>query len=296
MRIQYNQDLLILREKYDQNPIVIYQDENLTKTNEKVEKKKFIRKCPNGDCRGYLSTALKCDLCENYACKECHETIGKDRKTNHTCLEENVKSVQLLMKDSKACPKCSSLTYKISGCSQIWCTECHTAWDWNTGEIDLGKIHNPHYVEYMNNLDMNNDNIEDNLILKVPKNMRYLRNIARCIIHIDEVERLKFSRRNRLENNLQLRIDFMRNKLTEAEFKKKIQIKDKKNQKFLQIDNLLEMYVVCMKAILCTKKPLLDDYLLEIYNLTKYTNECFVNIGKTFNSKVYTINNKFEFV
>jgi hypothetical protein len=88
----------------------------------------------------------------------------------------------------------------------------------------------------------------------------------------------------------------MRNKLTEAEFKKKIQIKDKKNQKFLQIDNLLEMYVVCMKAILCTKKPLLDDYLLEIYNLTKYTNECFVNIGKTFNSKVYTINNKFEFV
>ena len=31
----------------------------------------------------------------------------------------------------------------------MWCTQCHTTWAWNTGEIQQGVIHNPHYFQFM---------------------------------------------------------------------------------------------------------------------------------------------------
>ena len=52
--------------------------ENIKNGNKKdnTDRKKFILKCPNEDCRGYLSTQYKCDLCELYTFKDCIEIIG----------------------------------------------------------------------------------------------------------------------------------------------------------------------------------------------------------------------------
>ena len=71
------------------------------------------------------------------------------KDVEHTCDEEKVKSAELIRKQCKNCPKCGALTYKISGCPQMWCTSCHTAWNWNTGRIETKIIHNPHYFEYL---------------------------------------------------------------------------------------------------------------------------------------------------
>jgi hypothetical protein len=38
---------------------------------------------------------------------------------------------------------------KVSGCNQMFCVQCHTAFDWATGEIETGVIHNPHYFDMM---------------------------------------------------------------------------------------------------------------------------------------------------
>ena len=56
--------------------------------------------------------------------------------------------MKLLNKDSKSCPKCGTVIHKTSGCAQMWCPDCHTAFDWRTGEIVTGRIHNPHYIEF----------------------------------------------------------------------------------------------------------------------------------------------------
>ena len=50
-----------------------------------LEKRVFVRACPATDCRGFLSTAWKCGMCDNWACPECHEVKGLEKDAPHTC-------------------------------------------------------------------------------------------------------------------------------------------------------------------------------------------------------------------
>jgi len=116
-------------------------------TSEKEEKARFVRQCPANNCRGFLSTQWKCGICEQWSCPECHELKGPNRDCDHKCDPNNVETAKMLAKDSKPCPKCQSLIFKISGCDQMWCTQCHTAFSWKTGKLEKN-IHNPHFYEW----------------------------------------------------------------------------------------------------------------------------------------------------
>ena len=111
----------------------------------------FIKPCPATDCRGFLSTAWKCGLCTLWTCPDCHELKGDARDSPHTCDPTKVATVALLEKEAKPCPKCGSLICKINGCDQMWCTQCNTAFNWKTGIIATGPIHNPHYFIWLQN-------------------------------------------------------------------------------------------------------------------------------------------------
>jgi hypothetical protein len=111
---------------------------------------KYIRKCPFGDCRGFINMDWMCGMCDNYTCKVCFEIKGKKEDCDgHVCNPSNVESARLIASDSRPCPGCSSLIYKIEGCDQMFCTCCNTAFSWRTGKIESGNIHNPHYFEYL---------------------------------------------------------------------------------------------------------------------------------------------------
>ena len=109
----------------------------------KVQPRKFVRQCPVDNCRGFLSIRWKCGLCNSQACKECMEV----RDDDHKCDDDTVATVQQLSKDSKPCPCCGVIIFKISGCDQMFCVECRTAWGWRSGKITTGRVHNPHYYE-----------------------------------------------------------------------------------------------------------------------------------------------------
>lgn len=108
---------------------------------------RFVRQCPADNCRGYLSSQWKCGICEKWTCPDCHEVKGSSRDCEHTCNPNNVETAKMLANDSKPCPKCQSLIFKIDGCDQMWCTQCHTAFSWKTGKLE-SNIHNPHYYEW----------------------------------------------------------------------------------------------------------------------------------------------------
>ena len=107
--------------------------------------------CPTNECRGFLSEQYRCELCSNYACPKCLEIIGTDKNADHTCNEDNVKTAELIRKDTKPCPGCGTRISKIDGCDQMWCVECHTAFSWKSGKIDNGRIHNPHFYQHKRN-------------------------------------------------------------------------------------------------------------------------------------------------
>tara|TARA_B100001093_G_C26802867_1_gene1004219 strand:+ start:578 stop:1900 length:1323 start_codon:yes stop_codon:yes gene_type:complete len=129
---------------------------SLRNTGEKVEeKKKFVMPCPNNDCRGFLSTQYKCEICKLYTCPTCHEIIGHSKTDAHTCNPDSVQSAEQIKKDTKPCPNCGIRIFKISGCDQMWCTECEVAFSWNTGRVLHNvQIHNPHY--YNRQRELNN--------------------------------------------------------------------------------------------------------------------------------------------
>lgn len=120
--------------------------------NEQKEKQKFVMPCPSETCRGFLSTQYKCQICNIHTCPKCVEIIGTNKNEEHICDEEKVKSADFIRKSTKPCPCCGARISKVSGCDQMWCTECKTAFSWNTGKVEKGVVHNPHFYEYQKNI------------------------------------------------------------------------------------------------------------------------------------------------
>ena len=157
---EYNQsrkNLKELSQKLQEKKLLIYRIKNGEDTC-KDERRKFIMPCPADNCKGYLSSQYKCEVCKLYTCHDCFEVIGYSKESPHECKQENIASAQLIKKETKPCPKCGVRIFKISGCDQMWCTECKVAFSWNTGKIVIsGQVHNPHYYQYLRqNGDTNN--------------------------------------------------------------------------------------------------------------------------------------------
>lgn len=104
-------------------------------------------KCQKNDCKGFLSTSYKCGLCDSYTCSKCYEV--KENKHEHMCDKEKVETVQLIKKETRSCPVCTTRISKINGCDQMWCTHCNNAFSWKTGQVQTGRIHNPHYFDFL---------------------------------------------------------------------------------------------------------------------------------------------------
>lgn len=90
--------------------------EHVSATTAKKEHAVFVKPCPAPDCKGFLSTAWKCGLCNLYSCPDCHELKGESRDTEHTCDADKVATVRLLARDSRGCPKCGVTITKLEGC------------------------------------------------------------------------------------------------------------------------------------------------------------------------------------
>ena len=273
------------------------------------ERKTFIRKCPNPNCRGFLSSQWKCNLCERKTCRECNECIT-DPNDEHKCDPANVETAKLLAKDSKPCPNCGEMIFKIDGCSQIWCTQCHTAFDWRTGQIESGSVHNPHYFEWLQKRNQMDDNPMRDIIPRCGREIdhyfvrqltRSLRNVyspeiirlCRSVIHFREVELPRF-RTDRFNDNQDLRILFLRNRIDEQYFRVTLQKREKARNKKEDLFRLFSMMIQCITEIIYRYEQEYEvdnasKYVDEIYKLLEYVNECLKNISSIYSSRRYYV-------
>ena len=135
--------LQITRTKRDNCYSKIYQ----LKSKPFSKPKEFKHHCAVDGCKGFLSKQWKCAVCATWACCKCHKIIGYKKDNPHTCKKEDIDSVEEIKKTTKPCPSCAVPIQKSVGCNQMWCTQCQVAFDWKSGEIQNGVIHNPHFFE-----------------------------------------------------------------------------------------------------------------------------------------------------
>ena len=276
------------------------------------ERREFIRACPAQDCRGFLSTAWKCGMCLVNVCADCHE-IKND--TDHVCNPDSLKTVALLSKDTRSCPKCATQIFKINGCAQIWCTQCHTAFDFNTGKIET-HVHNPHYYEYLRQqgtdiprapgdvpggggcdhnaimtagaLSRKLQAFTSNNIAVSTKIMEYLR--MHSHIMYTEIGRYVVNDRG---GNQDLRIKYLLNDINEDRFRQLVQQREKKNEKKREIHQIITMYQtvtmdVLAKIMACqdTAFDKLQEMHDELQTLRNYFNKCMRHISRRDNTVV----------
>ena len=283
------------------------------------DRRKFVRKCPMTECRGFLSTQWKCGSCESKICNKCNEEKVED----HVCNPDNVASMELLNKDTKGCPNCGTMIFKISGCSQMYCTDCHTAWDWNTSRVVTGTIHNPHYYEFMNRGGHANRNLADipcgglpdiasinRLFIKlrlpselVDHDRWVITHLHQVIVHIEHYELRNYVLEEYNPDTYRgLRIKYLMNDLGETEFKTELHQREKRRQKTTAFNNILQMFVNVgtdlMGQIVVEVKTVdhLPKFVEILKNLVVYFNENLQKIGKIYKCVYPGISDNYTFV
>ena len=308
---------------------------NRLKTGKEVavgERKKFIMPCPNNDCRGYLSTQYKCELCTLFTCATCHELIGYKKDDPHTCKEENVQSAELIKKETKPCPTCGTRISKISGCDQMWCPECHKAFSWNTGLVDNGVIHNPHFYQYQrdhagaNAVPRNPGDVvcgglcawfvfNNEILKKIPygtfihdkgTEMRsFLGDMHRFVAHVTHIdlEHVRTKVRD-LSEFQEIRCKYILKQITKEDLAKTIYRNDALRKKLTEMLHIYELLTVVGAELfekLRESKNVSDSFVKEVlerveeYNkLREYCNKQFKTISLTYNQTVPCISERWS--
>jgi hypothetical protein len=302
-----------LREKLDN----LYQSIHVRPAtrNTQAPTRHFVRGCPAEECRGFLSSDWKCGLCKVESCSKCH--VIKNNTDVHTCNPDDVATATLLNKDTKACPKCHTGIFKIDGCDQMWCTQCHTAFSWRTGDIET-RIHNPHYYEWQRR---NNGGVAPRVAGDVPAPLcgqdqplnqyifRHITglqlrndvtllsgNIIRDVIHLREVILPEYRPANRHDDNIFLenRIRYLKKEITKENFIRRVLKENKKREIHTEIRDVLQMFVQASTDIIYrflalaqnnrdeNESDRLKKKLGEVETLRKFTNEALKEIYTTY--------------
>ncbi len=287
----------------------------------------FIKPCPADGCKGFLSSAWKCGICEQWTCPDCHELKGDARDVEHTCDPDKVASASLIEKESKACPKCGIRICKIDGCDQMWCTGCNTAFNWRTGRVADGPVHNPHYFAWLRsqgrepaNANANPFNCDQDMDRQISRSLNihtnnyyygytnrvstrqreprvitddiWLAEAWRIMREIEDTHRHANRHVEHEEEFRKLRVKYLVNELNEDEWKIALQ-RQEKDANFQRAKNQVRtMFLDACRDIfrqLLTPRHNKSDIRKQVEELITYCNTSYADISKRFGRKVPAI-------
>ena len=269
----------------------------------------ILKNCDKDDCKGFVMSDYKCGTCESVYCRKCNIIKEKD----HECKEDDIKTAEFLKKSTKPCPTCAILIHKVSGCTQMWCPSCKTTFDYKTGKIDEGIIHNPHYFEWIRNnknstvVQENQENANCNRRVNQQQYLTHIRvafSADRTMVRLlGEYNRLyghttyiknSLPRLKQDQNkvNMDLRIQWMCEEITTDYLKRTLVTREKKhryNDRKRQVYDLTEtVFNDIQHKILQIndhKAPELKECIKEFNTIIDYTNQCLEKIGNVYNYK-----------
>jgi len=262
------------------------------------------RPCPKEGCRGFMSKANKCGVCETYFCGDCNEQKSGRTDDTHVCDEDKKSTHQLILKSTQNCPKCSVPIFRSSGCSLMWCVVCHTQFDWNTLKIQVGYNHNPEYFRYLreNNITPDRNPLDPvqyrcdeapdfyrvtNAFLSIPGNNSKYLECYRYFLHTRNIT-LRDLRLNReVDDYSKLRVKYLLSEIDLKTWKRTYKLRFNKKQIDNERYHLIDMFCNVMKDIFnnfLTNKNM-SELDISISNLFKYSNHQLQKINDAYQSK-----------
>ena len=269
------------------------------------ERRQFIHKCSQSTCEGFLSSSWKCGVCKMYTCCNCNAPLSETKEDGHVCLPADVETMKLLKADCKKCPGCAQFIHKVSGCDQMWCTSCHTAFSWKTGLKVQGTIHNPHFYDFQRQNYGRGRNLNDipcggmptlremnsclRAVASPPDVVQFFNSVHRLTNHLSEVVLPMYPYNENVEDaNRDLRVNFMIGDLTSEALKIKLQQREKRREKKRDIHFILEMIVTTMTDLLRQSLMHTDFHIKMgiIKSLFAYGNESLSKVSLRFSCVV----------
>lgn len=292
------EQVAILREQQRKIERQIYLlTSSLDNKEEKQEEKKNVNiiPCSKNNCRGFLNDQSICGVCDTKHCKKCRVEVPQ-HDDEHKCNPDTLETIKMLEKETKPCPKCHTRISKISGCDQMWCTQCKTAFSWTRGTIENGVIHNPHYWQYLNaqGRDLEEVNrvhgggqqprqnecltIQD-MAMRIEDSR--VRELCRKLLHISAYEMPKFRTTTYVERNRDIRKQYLLGVIDDKKFKRTLHMREKKELYKDEILQILDMLInVARDVTLKFYNEYIENYRNKSKNKSKTESESILNYSK----------------
>ena len=259
----------------------------------------FIKKCPDNNCKGFLSTAWKCGLCEKYFCSDCHKQKNGRNDDEHDCDESEKATVALLKNDTKPCPSCGMPIIRYTGCSQVWTPCCKIAFDWHTLRIDRGRVHSPEYYDYLRRT--NNGVVPREVgddpcggiidYFRIPRNLRVI-DVAKYHQTMEEINYKMNQLPQQVRTNYDdLGIKYLIDCITKEQWKKTLKTRIKQDEKSNNLYHIYNMYVNVINDLLrnMIESGDIETFLKHAENLLTYTNNQIEKLNNRYKSKSRTV-------
>lgn len=251
----------------------------------------YVMRCNKGDCRGYVTAgSYKCETCNEVHCERCKVVINQ----NHVCRKEDLVNAREIENSTRPCPKCYASIYKDGGCDQIWCPQCHTAFSYSTGKIDKGPVHNPVFYEYLASNPSSMpaimvDNIacgdtpSINTFMFITNQFALSGDLNRqCVVATFEIYRYKSHIENvilpecsqdRVLDNIDLRVKYLNNDISEKQWMSTLLHRQKKRLKLAAIEQLFNTIILVINDILRKIYADINTSSFEKFNNLSYHKE-----------------------
>ena len=203
---------------------------------------------------------------------------------------------------------------------QMWCVQCNVAFSWRTGQpVTSGIIHNPHYYEWLRRTrgevppnpgdvpcgglpgayDTEDVFRRNKGLPGAADNIRVLRNLHRVVRHVAAIDmpRLRMDAHQDARQdggaanpntNADLRLQYLLHNIDQAEWKRKLQQREKRRERAFADMQVYEMFIAaatdCFRAMVNGTQTM-QQTVDELAHIQKFANDSLEGIGKRFNTR-----------
>lgn len=221
-------------------------DETEINDSNETKKKTYMFKCSKEGCNGIVNSDFKCDLCYSNYCPECFAILSD----GHVCKEDDMLTAKEIITNTKPCPKCAARIFKISGCNQMFCTNCKIGFDYVSGRIIKSNFHNPHRMEWLLSRGFTDDNVCGHERITEIKHPFLLFRLYQSNMVREKIRNISNNNNRYDENMFVRRCRYVLNMCSKKEYIKVIKNIERNKRKDCMLQYIYQEYVDNIDAIL----------------------------------------------